>query len=722
MDCMTESYDILRTRKQSPAGKGEFVVALAGNPNVGKSTVFNRLTGLRQHTGNWPGKTVTTAEGYFECAGKGFRVVDIPGMYSYSPHSSDEEAAAAFLCSGVTDAVVVVCDACCLGRGVSFVLETAELTGNIIVCVNLTDEAERRGIRVDTRRLSRMLGMPVIAASAAHGDGIDLLAACIARECSCRKSGRHSREITLRYPAPIEEKLSIIEDAIAENAESSEKDLSGTNPRLLAVRLLTEEDGLALRKLFDLWGRSAERTDEIVKTAQKCREELTAAGLDRDKITATIVSRRILTADAICEQCISKSPDNSRIGFDRRLDRIFTGKFSGRVCMLLLLCFVFWLTVTGANYPSDWLSALLGRWEPTLRGWLQACGMPSAVNGLLVDGVYRVMTRIIAVMLPPMAIFFPLFSLLEDSGYLPRAAFNSDAALSRCGACGKQALTSCMGFGCNAVGVTGCRIIDSPRERIIAIITNSFIPCNGRFPILTAFISMFFLGSVAAPLDSLLGAGLLTGLICLGLAASLGISKLLSVTLLKGESSSFTLELPPYRRPRFGSVIFHSVTDRIVFVLGRAVAVAAPAGALIWITANVSIGGEPVLTAVCRCLDPVGRFLGMDGVILAAFLLGLPANETVIPLMIMAYMAQGSMSGLNDAEAIHTLLLDNGWNIGTAVCVMLFTLMHWPCATTCITVYRETKSLKWTMLSVIVPTLTGCAVCAMAAAVFRLFL
>lgn len=718
---LNKSSDCLRRRTRNPAPDAEFVVALAGNPNVGKSTVFNRLTGLRQHTGNWPGKTVTTAEGYFEYAGKSFRVVDIPGMYSYSPHSSDEEAAVAFLCSGEADAVVVVCDACCLRRGVSFVLETAELTGNIIVCVNLTDEAERRGIRVDTRRMSQMLGMPVVSASAAHGDGIDMLAACVARECSRRKNGRQNRGITVRYPAPVEEKLRTIEKAMAEHAADNEIPPSGTNPRLLAVRLLSVGDGATFSEWRSDSGRSAEMADEVINAAQKCREELAAAGLDREKIASAIASRRILTADAICEQCILKNSEHSRMGLDRKLDRIFTGKISGRVCMLLLLCVVFWLTVTGANYPSEWLSGVFGRFEQTLRGWMEACGLPPAVKGLLVDGVYRVMTRIIAVMLPPMAIFFPLFALLEDSGYLPRAAFNSDAAFARCGACGKQALTSCMAFGCNAVGVTGCRIIDSPRERIIAVITNSFIPCNGRFPILTAFISMFFLGSIAAPFGSLLSAGLLTGLICLGVAVSLGVSKLLSVTLLKGEPSSFTLELPPYRRPMVGSVILHSVTDRIVFVLGRAVAVAAPAGALIWITANVTSGGEPLLTTICHCLDPIGRFLGMDGVILAAFILGLPANETVIPLMIMAYMAQGNMSGLNDAAAIHALLLDNGWNVGTAVCVMLFTLMHWPCATTCITIYRETRSLKWTALSVVIPTLTGCAVCALAAAVFRLF-
>ena len=697
--------------------KSETVIALAGNPNVGKSTVFNRLTGMRQHTGNWPGKTVAAAEGFFEHDGMKFRLVDIPGMYSYSPRSSEEQAAVEFICSGKADATVVVCDAGCLGRGISFVLETAELTENIIICVNLTDEAERRGIHVDTRRLSGIMGMPVVSASAAHGRGINELAGCIADKCRSGKSGIKSHGFTVKYPSPIEEKIRLIENSVKENRK---KDFSRINPRYAAVRLLISD----MRNFEDINSLTApceEISDNTKKLARKCRDELAAIGFDRRKLSAAIASRRILTADAISEQCVSKDGANTRSALDVRLDKIFTGRISGRLCMLLLLCGVFWLTIVGANYPSEWLSGAFGGFENTLREWFTLSGCPAFLKGLLVDGVYRVLTRIIAVMLPPMAIFFPLFTLLEDSGYLPRAAFNLDSSLSRCGACGKQALTSCMGFGCNAVGVTGCRIIDSPRERILATVTNSFIPCNGRFPMLTALISMFLLGSVAAPFDSMLGAVVLTGLICLGLAASFGVSKLLSLTLLRGTPSSFALELPPYRRPRFCSVLIRSVLDRTLFVLGRAAAVAAPAGAFIWITANVHVGSDSVLTVICRWLDPLGRILGMDGVILTAFILGLPANEIVIPLMIMAYMAQGSMNGLNDAAAIHSLLLDNGWTAGTAVCVMLFTLMHWPCATTCVTIYKETKSLKWTALSVIIPTLTGCTVCAFAAALMRAF-
>lgn len=695
------------------------VIALAGNPNVGKSTVFNRLTGLHQHTGNWPGKTVATAEGFFDYGGVKYRLIDIPGMYSYAPHSAEEEAAVEFLMSGSADAVIVVCDAGCLARGIGFALETAELTNHIIICVNLTDEAERRGIHVDSRKLSHMLGMPVITTSAASGKGVNELAAAAAGLCASAGSPKAKRPFQLTYPQPIEHCLDDIEKTIA--AEWHKHNIScGVTPRYAAIKLL-EGDCRSLDRISSIIGYELMNSDSIRQAANRSLAGLQQKGLDPDRTAASIASARIRMSDTICGGCVAKDDNNARCSLDRRLDRIFTGRLSGRLCMIMLLALVFWLTITGANYPSEWLSALFGHLEGFLRGCLEAIHLPQIVQELLMDGVYRVLTWIISVMLPPMAIFFPLFTLLEDSGYLPRVAFNLDGCLHRCGACGKQALTSCMGFGCNAVGVTGCRIIDSPRERLMAVVTNSFIPCNGRFPMLTALISMFFLGRVAAPFDSVLGAALLTALICLGLAASFAVSKLLSLTLLKGVPSSFTLELPPYRRPRILSVIVRSVFDRTLFVLGRAAAVAAPAGAVIWLMANIPMGGGTILSAVCHALDPVGRFLGMDGVILMAFILGMPANEIVIPLMIMAYMSQGSLTGLNDLSQIHGLFVSNGWTASTAICTVLFSLMHWPCTTTCLTIYRETKSLKWTILSILIPTSTGVIICAAAAALMNAF-
>lgn len=708
----------IKYRAKSCSQPNEAVIALAGNPNVGKSTVFNRLTGLHQHTGNWAGKTVVTAEGFFQYRGERYRVVDIPGMYSYSPHSAEELDALRFLLSGSADVVVVVCDAGCLARGISFALETAELTENIIICVNLTDEAERRGIHVDTHSLSKRLGLPVVSASAANGRGINELAKCIA-DAYLRGHTAKQNGFSVKYSAPIEAKLQQIKLAISDEQCDV---INLKKSRFLALHLLLNDDVSSVTNASENGEAFPYEWEKIKQLATKCRTELASMGLDREKLAASVTSRRILAANAICEQCVIKDKDkNARSRLDQRLDKLFTGRISGRICMLLLLCAVFWLTITGANYPSDWLAAMFDRLEVSLRGLTETLPVPQAAKDLLMDGVYRVLTRIISVMLPPMAIFFPLFTLLEDSGYLPRAAFNLDSCLQRCGACGKQALTSCMGFGCNAVGVTGCRIIDSPRERLMAIVTNSFIPCNGRFPMLTALISMFLLGSAASPFDSLLGAMFLTGLICLGLSVSFGVSKLLSLTLLRGVPSSFTLELPPYRKPRIGSVIIRSVFDRTIFVLGRAAAVAAPAGAVIWMMSNVKVGSDSVLNICCHFLDPLGKLLGMDGVILTAFLLGLPANEIVIPLMIMAYMAQGNLTPISDLSAIHALFVSNGWTASTAICTMLFTLMHWPCATTCVTIYKETKSLKWTALSVIIPTITGCIICASVATLMRLF-
>ena len=346
-----------------------------------------------------------------------------------------------------------------------------------------------------------------------------------------------------------------------------------------------------------------------------------------------------------------------------------------------------------------------------LHALLEAAGSPAPLTGALMDGVYRVLTWVVSVMLPPMAIFFPLFTLLEDFGYLPRVAFNLDHSFQKAGACGKQALTMCMGFGCNAAGVTGCRIIDSPRERLIAAVTNNFVPCNGRFPTIISIISMFFLGSIAAPLDSVLSAVLLALLIALAVGITFAVSRLLSKTILKGIPSSFTLELPPYRRPQIGKVIIRSIFDRTLFVLGRAAAVAAPAGLLIWLTANIYIGGESIFAHCAGFLDPAARLFGMDGIILLAFILGFPANETVLPIILMGYLATGTLTELGSTEVMRELLTANGWTWVTAVCVILFSLFHWPCSTTCITIKKETGSLKWALLSVALPTAVGLAIC-----------
>lgn len=689
------------------------VIALAGNPNVGKSTVFNCLTGMHQHTGNWPGKTVSTAFGEFERDGEIYTLVDIPGTYSFLPHSNEEEVARDFLCFGNPDAVVVVCDGGNMERNLSLVLQAAEITDRLVVCVNLMDEAERKGIKVDAKKMSAILGVPVIKTAAGKGIGIDELTAAIANVC-----GSASRPCRIQYTCEINSALEKLNPVVNQVLISQKLD-DKIQSFWLSLRIL-ENDMSIWQKMQNVYGFNPMENHEIKCAADEQRKILRANGFDDDKISSNIVACQIINAESIYDDCVTFCGRCDRQNLlDRKLDRLFTGKLTGVFFMILLMAGVFWLTIAGANYPSEWLSWLFGRGEVYLREIFARADAPQWLSGLLIDGVYCVLTWIVSVMLPPMAIFFPIFTLLEDSGYLPRVAFNLDDKFRRCSACGKQALTTCMGFGCNAVGVTGCRIIDSPRERLIAIVTNSFVPCNGRFPMLTAIISMFFLGSIAAPFDSILSAVILTALILFGILMTFAVSKLLSMTVLKGVPSSFALELPPYRKPKICSVIVRSIFDRTLFVLGRAAAVAAPAGAIIWLMANVSLGGQSLLAICSGFLDPLGQLLGMDGVILMAFILGFPANEIVIPLIIMCYMAEGRLVELNDLSALRELLVCNGWTISTAVCTMLFSLMHWPCSTTCITVYKETKSIKWTFAAILIPTLIGALVCMLTALVCR---
>ncbi len=392
------------------------------------------------------------------------------------------------------------------------------------------------------------------------------------------------------------------------------------------------------------------------------------------------------------------------------MDRIFTGKALAVPIMLAVLLVIMWLTAVGANYPSALLSAAFSKLEGSFFTLLTGAGLPDAVCNMLAHGMFRVLGWVIAVMLPPMAIFFPLFTLLEDSGYLPRIAFNLDCAFRKCGACGKQALTTCMGFGCNAVGVTGCRIIDSPREKLMAMLTNVFVPCNGRLPSLIAVISMFTIAG-SGLLGGTVRALLLSLAIVAGIGMTLAVCAVLNKTLLKGYPSSFALELPPYRRPQVGKVIIRSIFDRTLYVLGRAAAVAAPAGLAIWLLANINVGGAPLLSHIADFLDPLGSLMGLDGVILLGFILGFPANEIVIPLILMGYTCGGALVDYESLGALKAVLTANGWTPVTAVCFIIFTLFHFPCSTTCLTIHKESQSLKWTLWSMVIPTLAGTVLC-----------
>ena len=666
--------------------------ALAGNPNVGKSTVFNALTKMRQHTGNWPGKTVSTAQGRCRRQGRDYVLVDLPGCYSLLSHSAEEEAARDFLCFGGADCAVVVCDASCLERNLNLTLQVLELKPNALLCVNPLDEARRKGVAVDLPQLSRLLGVPVVGTAAREGQGLEELMDQVERLCA--------------HPLPQRERPLVeygprLEELIQRLLPRAEQLAQGKVPaRWLALRILDGGGSLDQALAQGLGQNPAEDPEiqDILRQAGSLAEV-------RDQIAACTVSRAEELAGAVTRTGGGYSQR------DRKLDRLLTSPLTGFPIMLLLFLLIFWLTIAGANVPSQLLSQGLFWLGDRLREGFLTLGPPQWLTGLLWDGMYKTLAWVVAVMLPPMAIFFPLFTLLEDLGYLPRVAFNMDRCFQCCGACGKQSLTCCMAFGCNAAGVVGCRIIDSPRERLIAMLTNNFIPCNGRLPMLISLISLFFLGAAGGLGASVLSALLLVGVIGLGLLMTFAVSKFLSATLLKGTPSSFTLELPPFRRPQTGKVIVRSIFDRTLFVLGRAAAVAAPAGLVIWLMANVQVAGASLLAHCAGFLDPFARLFGLDGVILLAFILGLPANEIVIPLIIMAYLAQGSLVELSDPLALRALLVENGWTWVTALCTIVFSVMHWPCSTTCLTIRKESQSWKWTALAVLIPTVCGLGLC-----------
>lgn len=689
--------------------KDDRVVALAGNPNVGKSTVFNGLTGMHQHTGNWPGKTVVNAQGYVGSEKRGYVLVDIPGAYSLMAHSAEEEVARNFICFGEPDAVVVVCDAGCMERNLNLVLQTMEAVGRVLICVNLMDEAGKKGITVDLDKLSHLTGAPVVGTVARKKKTLDALL----RKLDDLVEREDVPPMTIQYPEAVENAIAELLPAVAAKCGS-------INARWLSLKLLDGDTSL-LHEIqanlrLDITGEP-----DIQTALRKAKDILLEAGLDSDKLKDAVVSTIVREAERIAGEVVTKA-GHGYSALDRRLDKILTGRLIGYPVMFLLLCGVFWLTITGANVPSALLADGLFWVQDKLSAAFMALGAPWWLHDALVLGVYRVLAWVVSVMLPPMAIFFPLFTLLEDAGYLPRVAYNLDRSFRRCCACGKQALCMCMGFGCNAAGVVGCRIIDAPRERLIAILTNNFVPCNGRFPTLIAIISMFFVFSAGSLVASVLPAVLLACLIFLGVACTLGASWLLSKTVLKGVPSSFTLELPSYRRPQIGKVLVRSIFDRTLFVLGRAVAVAAPAGLLIWLMANVQLGGQSLLMHSAGFLDPFARLFGMDGVILLAFILGFPANEIVIPIIIMAYMAQGSLLELDSLVEMKRLFVDNGWTWVTALCTMLFSLNHWPCSTTMLTIYKETGSKKWTALAFLLPTVVGLVICFIVAQIGGLFL
>lgn len=701
--------------------KNTYTVALAGNPNVGKSTIFNSLTGMHQHTGNWTGKTVANATGKSIIKDKGFTFVDIPGTYSIMSNSEEEEIARDYICFGNPDVTVIVVDSTCLERNLNLVFQIMEITDNIIVCVNLLDEAKKKKIKINLKKLEQLLGVPVVGTTARDKRTLEKLKDTIYKVCTGEIIPSPNE---VEYSLKIEENINLLEEKLSEVYEhdTETKYRSGTivienekNSKKLykwiSLKLIDGEEKIlnSIKNHLNIDFANENIQSCLSDVKQQLAKDNITTNNFKDKVVADIMKK---AEDVSKEVCTFENKDYS--ARDRKIDKILTSKKFGIPIMILFLGLIFWITIIGANYPSQVLFSLFNWIQDKLVIFAEYINCPEWLSNMLINGVYQTLTWIVAVMLPPMAIFFPLFTILEDLGYLPRIAFNMDGFFKKACCSGKQMITMCMGFGCNACGVIGCRIIDSPRERLIAILTNNLVPCNGRFPFLISIATIFIAGAYAGGngfLSSILSTVAVIVVIIFGIFLTLIISKILSNTILKGMPSSMVLELPPYRKPQFGKILVRSIFDRTLFVLGRAISVAAPAGLVIWILANIGINGANLLSIIANFLNPFAKLMGLDGYILTAFILGMPANEIVLPIILMCYLKGGALVNIEDTVQIGQILIQNGWNMLTAMNVMLFTILHFPCTTTLLTIKKETGSWKWTGFAFLIPTVCGIVLC-----------
>jgi len=664
--------------------RSHYNICLAGNPNTGKSSIFNKLTKLKQHTGNWHGKTVEVTRGCFRHKGIQFLLDDVPGAYSLFGLSEDEIIARNHVFFENSDIVIVVCDPASLTKNLNLLFQVMEYNNKVILVVNLIDEAIKNDIILNRPGLMKDLGIPVVFTSAKTNQGIEQLknAVCDVVADKFKYNIKH-----IYYPI------------ISELKKEIEKELGEINQKeIIAMRILDADD-----EFFNMIEKHYSRQD--MENINKIRSRYQGQDENREtilafnfKVATDIVARNVFYPDNILKKT-------------KQIDKILTSKIWGIPIMCLLLFVIFFITIKLANFPSTVLMKLFTWIENKMLDFAIMVNLNSSLKEFLVFGIYRTLAQVVAVMLPPMAIFFPLFTFLEDLGYLPRIAFNLDRFFQKSGCHGKQCLTMCMGFGCNAAAILGSRIIDSPRERLLAIITNTFAPCNGRFPLIFTLAACFLSGFSSGFVNAAFPALLAVIIIIIGILTTFLVAKILSKTLLKGVPSTFTLELPPYRKPNIIHIIYTSLINRTLFVLGRAIIVAAPVGGIIWILSNTYIESHSLLTWAGDILNPLGRILGMDGIILLAFILALPANEIVLPLIIMGYTAGNYLQATESIADITNILNTNGWTILTVGAVLLFSLLHFPCSTTLLTIYKETRSKKWTFLSFLIPTVVAIIAC-----------
>lgn len=676
----------------------EHVIALIGNPNVGKSTIFNALTGLNQHTGNWPGKTVESASGSYLYNNKKYTLIDLPGTYSLEASSKEEEVSRDFICFEKHALTIVVLDATMLERNLNLATQIIETGDNVLICVNLMDEAKKRNITIDLKKMQSILKVPVIGTCANDKKSLNKLIKLV--EKSCEEKNYNSKKFL--YDKEIEDVIEKMEKTLNKYTEND-------NNRFFALKLL-EGNPSFNKQIYDYLNIKQTDKEIIEKVITNCNNYLKINKIKdyQYKMICSVVKRN--------NEIVKKVSNNTNMAISK-IDKVLTSKYFGIPLMIMFLGIILWLTISGSNYPSSLLSKLLFNINDLISEFLNLIHTPSVLHDIIINGILKTLSWVIAVMLPPMAIFFPLFTLLEDSGFLPRIAFNLDKLFNKAKCHGKQALSMCMGFGCNACGVVGARIIDSPRERLIGILTNAFVPCNGRFPGLIAIITMFF---AVGSFSNFKSALILTSIIIISIITTLLISKLLSSTILKGMPSSFVLEMPPYRKPQIKKVIIRSIFDRTLFVLGRAISVAAPAGLVIWLLSNITINQNSILNYCTEFLNPIANLFGLDGTILMAFILGFPANEIVIPIMIMSYMKTTGLTDYNSLVELKSLLISNGWTIKTALCTLIFMLFHFPCSTTILTIKKETNSKLWTLVAFLLPTIVGLLICFIINIIFKL--